>query len=158
MRSTFTLILGCLAVFFLPIGCTKLTPLQPPTNELEGTWVGTYKSKQISSVPTDQTPVSATATFQVSNQSLVASIFFTVHNILGPPLVSPDPTQFTGRLIDHQISMHRPDGSVCDQTQYRYVLYLNGLVKGDTLTLVGQDTICPVKDFIFQRALRLVRQ
>ena len=156
MKRAF-LLLSVLLILSSLYACTETTSLQPPTNELSGNWIGTYEAQQEDKVPVDQTPVSATATFQVTNHSLVGLVYFTVH-LPNHSIISPEPTQFIGTLDNHQVSMHRPASALCDPIRRDYVLYLDGVVHGDTLTMVGQDTICPVQEWIYLRSLKLIRQ
>lgn len=67
-------LLGALLILCSLNACTKQNQLQPTTNDLTGNWAGDYETQQAGSCTWNGVPVTATATFQVVNNTFTATV------------------------------------------------------------------------------------
>lgn len=146
-------LLGALLILYSLSACTRQNQLQPTTNALTGNWAGDYETQQAGNCTWTGPPVRATATFQVVNNAVTATVNFVVNQI-----ISPTPTQFTGTLNGSTISLSKSNHAVCNGISRTYVHRFDGTINGNTLTMVSRDTVCPVQGCIFQYTLKLTRQ
>lgn len=133
--------------------CTETKQPTTTSNDLTGNWTGNYETQQAGNCTWTGVPVTATATFQVVNNTVTA----TVNQIAGPSNI-PVPTQFTGTVNGGTVSMSKINNAICNGTPRNYINRFDGTISGNTLTMVSRDTVCPVQGCIFRRTLKLTRQ
>jgi hypothetical protein len=131
--------------------CTETKQSIPTSNDLTGNWAGTYETQQAGSCSWSGPLVTATATFQVVNNTLTA----TISQIVGQTVA---PAQFTGTVNGNAVSISKTNNARCNGTPRTYVGRFDGTISGNTLTMVSRDTVCPAQGCIFQRTLKLTRQ
>ena len=144
-------ILGALLTLCSLSACNKQDPPQAMSNDLSGNWAGDYQTQQAGNCTWTGVPVTATATFQVVNTTVTA----TVNQTAGPTTI---PAQFTGTINGNAVSLSKTNNAICNGVSRTYVNRFDGTISGNTLTLISRDTICPAQGCIFQRTLKLTRQ
>ena len=131
--------------------CTKKDQPQAINTDLSGTWAGDYQTQQAGNCTWTGVPVTTTATFQVINSTVTA----TVNQTAGSTTV---PTQFTGTINGNTVSLSKTNNAICNGVPRTYVNRFDGTISGNTLTLTSRDTICPLQGCIFLRTMKLTRQ
>lgn len=149
MKSTY--LLSALLTLCSLSACTKEDQPQAIRNDLSGSWAGDYQTQQAGNCTWTGVSVTATATFQVINSTVTA----TVNQTAGTTTV---PAEFTGTINGSTVSLSKTNNAICNGTPRTYVSRFDGTISGNTLTLISQDTICPVQGCIFRRILKLTRQ
>ena len=132
-------------------GCKKTDPDPVVNKGLSGNWAGDYQTQQAGSCSWSGPVVTATATFQVVNNTVTATVIQTA----GPTSV---PTQFTGTIDGNTVSLSTANSTICNGTPRSYISRFGGTINGSTLTLVSRDTICPAQGCIFLKTIKLTRQ
>ncbi len=134
------------------VSACKRSDSAPVVNsELNGNWSGDYQTQQAGSCSWTGPATTTTATFQVVNNTVTA----TITQIAGPTSI---PAQYTGTLKSGLISISKSNSAVCNGTSRTYTNRFDGTISGNTLTLISRDTVCPVQGCIFLRTMKLTRQ
>ena len=144
------LIESVLLVSSVILACS--TP-EPQPAELTGNWTGTFEVAQAGSCTWGgETATTASATWQVTGSSVTATLRRTIGSTTGNVVLNG--TRTGSRVV----LTHASKNGICNGIGRVYSTQYAGDVAGNTLTLVGYDTICPVQRCIFKQTIRLTQQ